>query len=78
MPLSGNSRMSYYRIQVENGDGVIPVEVKAKNGTTVSFDRALRTASVPYRYKFISGNVGVMAGKISLPHYMAMFVRPVQ
>ena len=41
------------------------------------FDRALRSASVPYGYKFISRNVGVMEGKISLPHYMAMFVRPI-
>lgn len=62
---------------LENDDGVIPVEVKAKNGATASFDRALRSVSVPYGYKFISGNVGVMVGKVSLPHYMAMFIRPV-
>ena len=62
---------------LENDDGVIPVEVKAKNGATASFDRALRSSSVPYGYKFISGNVGVMEGKISLPHYMAMFIRPI-
>lgn len=61
-------------VVLENDDGVIPVEVRAKNGATASFDRALRMASVPYRYKFISGNVGVAAGKISLPHYMAMFI----
>lgn len=60
---------------VENEDGVIPIEVKARNGATVSLDRALKRPSVPYGYKFTSGNVGVAGKKISLPHYMVLFLR---
>ena len=30
--------------------------------------------STPYGYKFVDGNVGVREKKITLPHYMAMFL----
>lgn len=63
---------------VENADGVIPIEVKAGNGATASLNRALQRKSVPYGYKFTAGNVGVDGKKITLPHYMALFVRPMQ
>ena len=33
-----------------------------------------RKPRVPYGYKFIDGNVGVSGKKITLPHYMAMFI----
>lgn len=55
----------------ENDDGVVPVEVKAKNGATASLNRALGLPVVPYGYKFISGNLGVMGKKLTLPHYLA-------
>ena len=61
---------------IENDDGVIPLEVKAGNGATVSLDRALRRPSVSYGYKFTAGNVGTVGNKITLPHYMAMFLSP--
>lgn len=61
---------------LENEDGVIPVEVKARNGASPSLDRALKCHSVPYGYKFTSGNVGTVGKKTSLPHYMAMFLAP--
>ena len=35
---------------------------------------ALEKPNVPYGYKFIDGNVGVSGKKITLPHYMAMFI----
>ena len=62
---------------LETDDGVIPVEVKAENGRTQSLNRALLDESIEYGYKFTSGNVGVVGKKITLPHYMAMFLKPV-
>ena len=29
---------------------------------------------LPYGYKFVDGNVGVSGKKVTLPHYMAMFI----
>lgn len=53
---------------------VIPIEVKAGNGSTVSLNTLLAKADIPYGYKLISGNVGVNDKKIVLPLYMAMFI----
>lgn len=73
----------YYR--TENGsmeiefllsrDGaVIPVEVKAGNGSTVSLNGLLKREEIPYGYKLIAGNIGVNGRKIVMPLYMAMFL----
>lgn len=73
----------YYR--TENGsmeiefllsrDGaVIPVEVKAGNGSTVSLNGLLKREKIPYGYKLIAGNIGVNGRKIVMPLYMAMFL----
>ena len=59
---------------IERDGGIVPVEVKASNGATVSLNEALENRQVPYGYKFIDGNVGVSGKKITLPHYMAMFI----
>ena len=59
---------------IERDGGVVPVEVKASNGATISLDEALQNPRVPYGYKFIDGNVGVSGKKVTLPHYMAMFI----
>ena len=61
---------------LEGDDGVIPLEVKAANGKAQSLDRLLEDRTIPYGYKFTGGNVGVSGGKITLPHYMSMFLRP--
>ena len=63
---------------VESADGVVPVEVKAQTGRTVSLDKMLTDKDIPYGYKFTGGNVGVSGKKITLPHYMAMFLRPLE
>ena len=62
----------------ENSDGIVPIEVKAGNGATVSLNRALQKSAVTCGIKFTSGNVGVEGKKITLPHYMAMFVEPMR
>ena len=60
--------------RLERDGDVVPVEVKASNGVTISLDEVLEEPRVPYGYKFIDGNVGVSGKKISLPYYMAMFI----
>ncbi len=59
---------------LERDGGVVPVEVKASNGATLSLDETLLNPRVPYGYKFIDGNLGVSGKKITLPHYMALFI----
>jgi len=59
---------------VEKEGGIVPIEVKASNGATVSLNEVLCRDDVPYGYKFVDGNVGVAGKKITLPHYLAMFI----
>lgn len=59
---------------IERDGGIVPIEVKSSNGATISLNETLRNPNVPYGYKFIDGNVGVSGKKITLPHYMAMFL----
>lgn len=48
----------------------------AKICTTRSLDKLLAAPSIPYGCKLTGGNVGISGKKITLPHYMAMFLRP--
>ena len=48
--------------------------MKATNGATVSLDETLLLKGVVYGYKFVDGNVGVSGSKITLPHFMCLFV----
>ena len=50
------------------------MEVKSKNGATVSLNSFLEEYAPPYAYKLISGNLGVSGVKITLPLYMAIFI----
>ena len=61
---------------VETEAGVIPIEVKSSTGRTRSLDWVLAEAAIPFGIKFTSGNVGVAGRRITLPYYMAMFLRP--
>ena len=76
-------KLNYYRtdngsVEVEflmtKDAQVIPVEVKAGNGSTISLNTLLAKDDIPCGYKLISGNVGVNDKKIVLPLYMAMFI----
>lgn len=53
---------------------VIPVEVKSKNGATVSLNNFIIDYAPPYAYKLVSGNLGVSDTKITVPLYMTMFL----
>ena len=59
---------------IERDGGIVPVEVKSSNGATISLNEALENPQVPYGYKFIDGNIGVSGKKITMPHYMAIFL----
>ena len=61
---------------VETDDGVVPVEVKATQGRIRSLDTLLKSEDLTCGLKFTGGNVGCQGKKITLPHYMAMFLRP--
>ncbi len=76
-------QVNYYRNQngsieieflITKDAQVIPIEVKANNGSTRSLNEILGRNEIPYGYKLISGNVGVNDKKIVLPLYMAMFL----
>ncbi len=76
-------QVNYYRSQngsieieflITKDAQVIPIEVKANNGSTRSLNEMLGRNEIPYGYKLISGNVGVNDKKIVLPLYMAMFL----
>lgn len=60
-------------IYVRDGS-VIPIEVKSKNGTTLSLNSFISEYKPPYAYKLISGNLGVNGEKITLPLYMTIFL----
>ena len=53
---------------------IIPVEVKSRNGSTMSLNEFISKRNPPYALKFVGGNVGVDGKKITLPLYMAIFL----
>lgn len=59
---------------IEKECSVVPVEVKAKKGGTSSLDFLLKKDEIKYGYKIINGNVGQLGKKITIPHYMCMFL----
>lgn len=59
---------------IEKDGEVLPVEVKASNGATVSLNSFIEEYSPSISYKLIDGNVGFDGKKLSIPHYMAMFI----
>ena len=59
---------------LEKDGKVVPLEVKASNASTASLNRLLERKDIEFGYKFTSGNVGVAGKKITLPHYMMMFI----
>lgn len=68
------SNMSEIDFVIEKDGAVVPIEVKAGNTATTSFNRMLERPDVKVGYKFIHGNIGKVGKKITLPHYMTMFM----
>ena len=59
---------------VEQNCSIIPIEVKSKKGETHSLNEFLKEWNPPYSYKLTSTNIGEVENKITMPHYMAMFI----
>lgn len=76
-------QLNYYKVEnstqeieflfVKDG-AVVPVEVKAKRGATISLNRFIEEYEPPLAYKLTAGNVGVSGSKVTLPLYMALFL----
>ena len=65
---------SEVELLIEKECSVVPVEVKAKKGGTSSLDSLLKKDEIKYGYKIVNGNVGQLGKKITIPHYMCMFL----
>ena len=71
MSESANSEIEFL---AERNGAIEPIEVKASRGATASMNEALLQEHVVCGYKLIDGNVGKAGKKITLPHYLAMFL----
>ena len=59
---------------ITEGSSVIPIEVKSRNGATLSLNRFIERFSPKTAYKLVDGNIGRDGAKLTLPHYLAMFL----
>ena len=59
---------------IERHGSIIPIEVKAGHTSSTSFDNLLNSKDTEIGYKFIRGNIGRAGKKVTLPHYMSMFI----
>ena len=71
--ITQNSSMEL-ELLIEKDGEVVPVEVKAGNSSTASLNHFIGTFHPSVAYKLIDGNIGTADGKVTLPHYMAMFI----
>lgn len=59
---------------IEKNGEVIPIEVKAGNAPTKSLDSFTEEFSPSVAIKLVGGNVGVSGKKLTLPHFLALFI----
>ena len=59
---------------IEKDGEIFPVEVKAVNTQTASLNSFIQEYKPGVAYKLVDGNVGFADGKLTLPHYMALFI----
>lgn len=59
---------------IEKAGEVIPIEVKAGNTPTKSLDSFIEEFSPSIAIKLIGGNVGQVDNKLTIPHFLAMFI----
>lgn len=60
---------------LEQAGNIVPVEVKAKRGATASLNAMLDREDVEVGYKLSAGNIGVLGKKITIPLYMAGYLK---
>lgn len=71
MSASGNREIEFL---VERDAALEPLEVKASRNKSASLDDFLSRDDVTRGYKIIDGNVGRDGKKVTLPHYLAMYL----
>lgn len=59
---------------LEKDGEIAPVEVKAGNTATKSLNRFIEKYQPTVAYKIIDGNIGQSGVKLTIPHYMVMFL----
>ena len=59
---------------IERSGAVIPIEVKAGNRATPSLNQYIARYKPPFAYKLTNTQNGMVDEKITLPHYMVMFI----
>ena len=59
---------------IEKKGEVIPIEVKASNNATASLNGFIDKYSPSVAYKLIGGNSGKAGVKVTIPHYLIMFI----
>ncbi len=63
---------------VRDSEGLIPVEVKARNGNSKSLNTLIKSESYPdihFGIKLIDGNIGVEGDIRTFPHYLVFILR---
>lgn len=61
---------------IEKSAQIVPVEVKAKRGSTASLNTVLERDDVPIGYKLSASNIGVSGKIITVLLYMAPYLVP--
>ena len=59
---------------IEKDLEVVPIEVKSSNESTISLNEFMDKYNPSKAYKLIDGNIGKANGKITIPHYMIIFI----
>lgn len=75
--------LHYYKISdntqelefvIEKDGNAVPIEVKAGNTSTLSLNTFMENYHPSKAYKLVNGNIGINERRITLPHYMVMFL----
>ena len=81
---AGHEELYFYRNEpgtvemeflVEGASGVVPIEIKAGRNRSRSLDTILKQDNIRYGYKLASQGPGQAGKKITLPLYMAIFIK---
>lgn len=75
-------RLQYYKpnddseleFLIEKMGEVVPIEVKAGNTATKSLNTFIETYFPSVAYKLVGGNIGENDVKLTIPHYLTMFI----
>jgi len=59
---------------IEKDGCAVPIEVKAGNTATISLNNFISDFKPKVAYKLVDGNVGKNGSKLTLPHYMVLFI----